>query len=84
MPTALRNLSGCTALHPALAHPPTLCQAPPPVALASPPPRSDLAAEFNGEVAIGVPQAKAASGQPDGPIGVANNNYVRDQGQNVG
>ncbi|KAI7845194.1 hypothetical protein COHA_001238 [Chlorella ohadii] len=44
----------------------------------------DLAAEFNGEVAIGVPQAKAASGQPDGPIGVANNNYVRDQGQNVG
>jgi SPIRAL1-like protein len=43
----------------------------------------ELAAEFNGEVAIGVPQAKAAIGA-DGPIGVNNNNYVRDQGQNVG
>lgn len=44
----------------------------------------ELAAEFNGEVAIGVPQAKAAASHTDGPIGVNNNNYVRDQGQNVG
>lgn len=45
--------------------------------------RSSLAAEFNGEVALGVPQPKAAAAN-DGAIGVNNNNYSREQGQNVG
>lgn len=48
-------------------------------------PRSTLATEFNGEVAIGVPQPKAVDQHAEeGAIGINNNNYVRDQGQNVG
>lgn len=67
------------SLHTAPPVPPSLT-----VSLPDPLLRSELAAEFNGEVAIGVPQAKAAGPLADGPIGVNNNNYVRDQGQNVG
>ena len=60
-------------------HPPTCTRRPRPHRC------STLAAEFNGEVAIGVPQPKAAPAEAaEGAIGVNNNNYVRDQGQNVG
>lgn len=45
-----------------------------------------LVAEWNGEIAQGVPQPKAnrADHAAEGAIGVNNNNYSRSSGQNVG
>lgn len=45
---------------------------------------SELVREFNGEIAIGVPQPAARPAEEEGAIGVRNNNYTRAEGQNVG
>lgn len=45
---------------------------------------SELVREFNGEVAIGVPQPVARPAEEEGAIGIRNNNYTRAEGQNVG
>ncbi|KAL4432785.1 hypothetical protein ABPG77_008111 [Micractinium sp. CCAP 211/92] len=44
----------------------------------------ELVREFNGEVAIGVPQPVARPAEEEGAIGIRNNNYTRAEGQNVG
>lgn len=48
--------------------------------------RSTLVTEYNGEIAHGVPRevANRADHASEGAIGVNNNNYSRNEGQNVG
>jgi SPIRAL1-like protein len=67
-----------------------LLLSPPPLAFPALPThptlRSTLATEYNGEVAHGVPQPVADRSEVagEGAIGVNNNNYSRNEGQNVG
>ena len=96
-PRSLSALVACSSIPaggcppaPSLPRPPffvRLLLSPPPLAFPTHPTlRSTLATEYNGEVAHGVPQPVADRSEVagEGAIGVNNNNYSRNEGQNVG